>query len=485
MKKYMLEITAFCAGAIGMIIELVAARILSPYLGNSNLIWTCIIGMMLGFMSLGYYLGGKISDKYSNINVLSIFLLTSATFTSIIPLMELYVIEPLSLTNMNQEFIAIVCSTLTFGLPSLFLATVSPYCVKLKDKDLNEVGKVSGKMSSFSTIGSIVGTFLAGFVLIPNLGVKNIILLLVVILCLLSFLLYEKKSKLYVVKSVITIACLIGIVLWGKKIFFEKHSDIILDTDSEYSRIWVRQIDTNENKLYAVQVGLGYESIVTGENSLSSDYLKFYDLFDYYKNDSKDTLMIGGAAYTYPNYYLEKFKDKNIDVVEIDPKMTKIAKEYFDLDTDNERLNIYHQDGRTYLNKANKKYDCILVDAFKGIDAPFQITTYEAILNARRLLNDNGIIITNVISSLSGKNAKFIEHEYATYKAIFDDVKVFKAQDGFGDDELQNLILVGFKDGVNESSDLEDEYRNLLKREVLEFTSDKDIVTDDLCAIGV
>ena len=485
MRKYMLEITAFCAGAIGMIIELVAARILSPYLGSSNLIWTCIIGMMLGFMSLGYYLGGRISDKYSHINVLSIFLLTAAMFTSIIPLMELYVIEPLSLTNLNLEFVAIICSTLTFGLPSLFLATVSPYCVKLKDKDLDEVGKVSGKMSSFSTVGSIVGTFLAGFILIPLLGVKNIILLLVVVLCVLSFLVYDEKNKMYIIKSLFTVVFLVSIVLFGKKVFFDKHSDIILDTDSEYSRIWVRQIDANGNEMYAVQVGLGYESIVTDENRLSSDYLKFYDLFDYYKNDTKDTLMIGGAAYTYPTYYLEKYKDKNIDVVEIDPKMTEIAKEYFKLDTNNERLNIFHEDGRIYLNKADKKYDCILIDAFKGIDAPFQLTTYEAILNTRRLLNDDCIVITNVISSLTGKNAKFIEHEYSTYKAVFENVKVFRAQNGFEDDELQNLILIGFKNGVIEDSNVGDKYKNLLNREVLDFMSSKGVVTDDLCAIGV
>lgn len=468
-----------------MIIELVAARVLSPYLGSSNLIWTCIIGMMLGFMSLGYYLGGKVSDKYSHINVLSVFLLTSATFTSIIPLMELYVIEPLSLTNIKPEIIAIICSTLTFGLPSLFLATVSPYCVKLKNKDLNEVGKVSGKMSSFSTIGSITGTFLAGFVLIPRLGVKNIILLLVIILCVLSFILYEGKNKVYVIKSVITTIFLIGIVLFGRISFLEKHSDIILDTDSEYSRIWVRNVGNDNDELYAVQVDLGFESVSNGEKKLTSDYLKFYDLFDCYKSDSKDVLMIGGAAYTYPTYYLEKFKDKSIDVVEIDPKMTEIAKQYFNLDIDNDRLNIYHQDGRTYLNKSDKKYDCVLIDAFKGIDAPFQLTTYEALKNANRILNDDGLIITNVISALSGKNSNFLQYEYATYKSVFDDVKVFRAQDGFADDELQNFILVGFKNSNTAEFISGGEYDNLLKREVINFVSSKGIVTDDLCPIGV
>ena len=137
------------------------------------------------------------------------------------------------------------------------------------------------------------------------------------------------------------------------------------------------------------------------------------------------------------------------------------------------------------MNKADKKYDCILIDAFKGIDAPFQLTTYEAILNTRRLLNDDGIVITNVISSLTGKNAKFIEHEYSTYKAVFENVKVFRAQNGFEDDELQNLILIGFKNGVIEDSNVGDKYKNLLNREVLDFTSSKGVVTDDLCAIGV
>ena len=171
MKKYLLEITTFIAGATGMIIELVASRILSPYLGNSNLIWTCIIGMMLAFMSIGYFIGGKISDKHPKRNLLSLFLLDSATFISLIPMIEIYAIEPISKTNLNLPLLAIICSTITFGIPSMFLATASPFAVKLKDKDLEEIGGVSGRMSALSTIGSIVGTFLAGFVLIPKLGV--------------------------------------------------------------------------------------------------------------------------------------------------------------------------------------------------------------------------------------------------------------------------------------------------------------------------
>lgn len=487
MKKYLLEITTFIAGATGMIIELVASRILSPYLGNSNLIWTCIIGMMLAFMSIGYFIGGKISDKQPKRNLLSLFLLNSATFISLIPMIEIYAIEPISKTNLNLSLIAIICSTITFGIPSMFLATASPFAVKLKDKDMEEIGGVSGRMSALSTIGSIVGTFLAGFVLIPKLGVKNIILLVVIVLVILSYLIYEDKDVKYSIKMIATLIILILIVLTGKKIFLQKHNDMILDTDSEYSRIWIKKFTNNSGKEYnTLEVDTGYESIASGEKNLTADYLKYYDLFNYYQENTENVLMIGGAAYTYPSYFLEQYKDKKIDVVEIDPKMTEIAEKYFDLNTQNENLNIYHEDGRRYLNTTPKKYDCILIDAFKGLNVPFQLTTEEALIRVQKSLNENGVVITNLISALDGKNANFIKYEYATYKKVFEDVKVFKVQNGmFNDNELQNLILVGFKSKVTTPNAEDNNYQNLLKNEILDFKTDKQAVTDDLCSVGV
>ena len=487
MKKYLLEITTFIAGATGMIIELVASRILSPYLGNSNLIWTCIIGMMLAFMSLGYFIGGKLSDKHPKRNLLSLFLLNSATFISLIPMIEIYAIEPISKTNLNLPLLAIICSTITFGIPSMFLATASPFAVKLKDKDLEEIGGVSGRMSALSTIGSIVGTFLAGFVLIPKLGVKNIILLVVIVLVILSYLIYEDKDIKYTIKIIATLVILVSLVLVGKKMFLQKHEDMILDTDSEYSRIWIKKFTNNSGKEYnTLEVDKGYESIASGEKNLTADYLKYYDLFNYYQENTENVLMIGGAAYTYPSYFLEQYKDKKIDVVEIDSKMTELAEKYFDLNTQNENLNIYHEDGRRYINTTQNKYDCILIEAFKGLNVPFQLTTEEALIQAKRNLNENGIVITNIISALDGKNANFIKYEYATYKKVFKDVKIFKVQNGmFNDDELQNLILVGFKGNVIEKNDEYNKYKNLLKNEVPDFSSDKNIVTDELCPVGV
>ena len=211
--------------------------------------------------------------------------------------------------------------------------------------------------------------------------------------------------------------------------------------------------------------------------------MRFYDLFEYFNKNAKDTLLIGGAAYTYPIHYLEKFENKTIDVVEIDEKMTEIAKNEFGLDTSNPRLNIYNQDGRSYLNYSKNKYDTILIDAFKGMNAPFELTTYQALFNAKNSLNENGIVLTNIISSIEGENSKFIQYEYATYKAVFDDVKIFMVNSNDREIE-QNLILMGIKGNPEIDDSKFEKYNNYLKMEVTNFETNKKIVTDDFAPIG-
>ena len=484
MKKYIMKITVFLCGALGMVLELVAARILSPYVGSSNLIWTTIIGIMLTSMSIGYWLGGKIADKRPDINLLSFFILIGAFFTSIIPILETALVKPLSEVMNELVIIAIICSTIVFGIPSFILAMVSPFAVKLEDKNHEEIGKTSGKISSLSTIGSIVGTFVAGFLLIPNLGVRTLILIITITLIILSFVMFNKKNVKYSICMFLCLLTLIGLNYYGKVLFDKNNPDIIKDVDSEYSRIWIKNIPVGEISYKTMEVDTGLESYINKDtNEMGARYLYYYDLFDYYNKDAKSTLMIGGAAYTYPTYYLNKYQEKTIDVAEIDEKMTELAIEEFDLDIENPRIKIYHQDGRSFLNNTKNKYDTILIDAFKGLNAPFELTTYEALTKAKNALNDNGMVITNIISSLEGEDEEFIKYEYATYKAVFDDVKLFKVRDT-EKTESQNLILIGFKNGKNINEEKYEEYKNLLEMEITDFTSDREIVTDHFAPIG-
>ena len=484
MKKYMLEITVFICGAIGMILELVAARVLSPYVGSSNLIWTTIIGVMLISMSVGYWLGGKKADKDPSRNSLSNLILLGALTASLIPLLETVLVSNFAKITDNLVVIALITSAVIFGIPSFVVATVSPFAVKLRDKEYENLGEISGSTSSLSTIGSIFGTFLAGFFLIPTFGVRTIVLGITIVLLILAILLHEDKNRKYFIFVAIIAISIFAFQILGKVVFEKQNPDIIEDVDSQYSRIWIKQVAANDTTYKTMQVENGLESYVdekTGD--MGARYLYYYDLADYYLKDFKSTLMIGGAAYTYPTHYLDKYEDKTIDVAEIDEKMTELAEKHFNLDINNERLNIYHQDGRSFLNTTKNKYDVILIDAFKGENAPFELTTYEAMKNARNILNDNGMVITNVISSLEGKEADFIEYEYSTYKKVFDDVKVFKVRN-YEDNERQNIILIGFKGNTNINDSKYEEYKDLLDMEIKDFTSNKGISTDNYAPIG-
>ena len=484
MKKYKLEIIVFLSGAIGMGLELIAARVLSPYVGSSNVVWTSIIGIILVSMSLGYWLGGKKADKEASGNVLSRLLLGSALFTSIIPLLETIVVKEFAGIVSNLIVAAILCAIIVFSIPSFILAMISPFAVKMKSMQETEIGSLSGRISSLSTIGSITGTFLMGFVLIPNIGVTNINIGITILLVVMSILARDDINKKYILSTISLVVVMIILMFIGKWVFKLANPEILVDTDSQYSRIWVKQVNTAKTTYKTLQVDTGLESYIDTETGeMGAMYLRYYDLFEYLNKDAKSTLMIGGAAYTYPIHYLQKYQDKTIDVVEIDEKMTQIAEEQFGLNAKDERLKIYTQDGRSYLNYSENKYDTILIDAFKGLNAPFELTTYEALIHAKNMLNDNGIVLTNIISSLEGEDADFIKYEYATYKAVFDDVKIFQVQDR-DYTESQNLILVGIKGNPQINEDKYEEYKNYLNMEITNFKTDKNIVTDDFAPIG-
>ena len=485
MKKYKLEGIVFLSGAIQMGLELLASRILSPYVGSSNVVWTSIIGIILISMSLGYWYGGKKADKNSSLDVIAEVLLIAALAASFIPIFETLIVKNIAGIISNLTLAAIICALIVFSVPSFILAMISPLAVKLTVKNNLEIGSSSGRISAISTIGSIVGTFLMGFVLIPHIGASNINICIILILLVMSIIIRENRDKKYFYLTTFCVSLAIMLVVLGKYVFLKSNPDIVLDTDSEYSRIWVKEIQTQQTSYKTLQVDMGLESYLdTQTNEMGAEYLKYYDLFEYFNREAKSTLLIGGAAYTYPMHYLNKYQDKTIDVVEIDDKMTQIAKEQFGLNTEDPRLTIYSQDGRSFLNYSENQYDTILIDAFKGLNAPFELTTYEAMVNAKKRLKENGIVITNVISAIEGKDSDFIKYEYATYKAVFDDVKIFAVKDYKEKEESQNLILIGIKGNPQIDENKHDEYVELLEKEILDFTTDKNIVTDDFAVIG-
>jgi spermidine synthase len=438
--KYRLEITVFFCGACGMILELVGSRVVSPYFGNSLTVWTSLIGIILGSLSLGYYLGGKLADRNANTKLLSVLLIVASICVALTAFLKEIVLTVISIIFSNQINLASLLSIIILFAPaSVILGIVSPYAAKLKLAELKSSGQVIGNLYAISTLGSIIGTFLAGFYLIPTFGNTTILYLISAILMLVSVLLY------YFRQSPKIILILLAIYLLGEQ--FKLFKMVALaDIDTQYGRIIIRD-DTNEQgkKLRYLEADNGQESAIYVDDlsQLVFDYTKSYRLSNSFQPQINRALMIGGAAYTYPRDYLVHNPHSIIDVVEIDPQMTALAKKYFFLEDDS-RLKIFHQDARMFVKTAIQKYDVIFLDAFLGITPPSHLTTKEFMSDINNLLTNNGVLLINLISATEGDNSSFFIAEANTLRTLFPRLDVYLTQTP---NKLtrQNLLLVAYK----------------------------------------
>lgn len=483
MNKYILEIVVFVCGAVVMIFELVGSRILGPYFGTSIFIWTSIMGIILGSLSLGYYLGGKLADKKPSEGFLSLVIFLAAFFIILTYVIKDPLLPALQFYIMDIRVGSVIGSILLFLPTSLLLGFVSPYAVKLKLNNLNISGSTVGNLYALSTMGSIFGTFLSGFYLIPQFGTNKLLIILSIVLVLISlFLSLKKYFETKLIITGITILILMSFSL------LTEASIKKIDIDTPYNRVWIYDyVDRDTNKLTKI-MGINNEnhsSMYLDSDELVNEYTKYYDLAKHFKSDFSKTLMFGGAGYSYPKSFLEKYKDATIDVVEIDPKITELAKKYFRL-KDDPRLTIYHEDARVFLNRNDKKYDVIFGDAFSSRHSlPYHLTTKETVERKFDILNDDGVVILNIISSLEGKKGEFLRAEYKTYKSVFPQVYLFPVQFPKDGTAVQNIILVALKS----SKDYEMKDKDIFLNEYLghlwvkPINDDMPILTDDFAPV--
>jgi len=449
LNKYILEITVFVCGAVVMVFELIGSRILGPYLGTSTFVWTSLIGVILGSLSFGYYLGGKIADKKSNIRTLSIIIFLSAILIGLTALTKDYWLIAFQSIWENAKIVSIITSIILFSPASICLGMISPYVVKLKINSLNTSASTVGNLYAISTIGSIAGTFLAGFYLIPHFGTNKLLIILIITLIFVSLITsFRELKKIKLFFLIIAIIVLVVAPKYELTLLKEIGFLNFIDIDTAYNRVWVYdRLDKKTNR-YVKIMGINNENhsgMFLDSDELVNEYTKYYDLARHFNPNFKKVLMLGGAGYSYPKSFLSKYLNATMDVVEIDPMVTTLAKQYFRL-KDDPRLNIFHEDGRVYLNKTEKKYDVVWGDAFSSRHSlPYQLTTKEAVQRKFDILNGDGVVVLNIISSIEGDKSKFLRAEYVTYKSIFPQVYLFPVDTIDDGNKVQNIILVASK----------------------------------------
>src|SRR4051794_30168853 len=218
MLRFLLNVVVFVSGAVLMALEIVGSRVLAPYFGSSIFVWGSLISVVMAALSLGYYWGGWLSARGPSYGKLLTLLFIPGVLIFLLPFIYPVVNEWVASMDFGTRYNPLVACTLLFLLPGIFLGTISPYVIRLAATTLADVGSTAGTLYAVSTCGSIFGTLLTAFYLIPALGVSNIIHALGITLVCLSLVVVPlvRLQGISLARAVTTVTAVTGsfIMAW-------------------------------------------------------------------------------------------------------------------------------------------------------------------------------------------------------------------------------------------------------------------------------
>ena len=450
-----LKLQVFMCGAVVMALEMVGSRILPPYFGSDIYVWGSLIGVVLTALSAGYYVGGKAADKRPDFSTLSLIILTSGFLVLIIPVITPVVFDFVISLNVGDRLSPLISSAVILTMPSLLLGMVSPYAIRLAAKNLSDLGNLAGKLYSLSTAGSILGTFVTAFVLIPELGIRSILQLLGVMLIGLSLLGLKGKLRVALILLLIISVLVAPPTSVSPSVMLFKLSlnEVVLERDTPYHHMVITEgIDPYHGGKVRTMIlddHLHSAMDLNDPQRIVYNYNNYFHIGFVFSPNITNVLFIGGGGFSGPKRFLADYDHVNVDVVEIDGEVIEAAKRYFNVNQ-GPRLRIFNEDGRIYLVKSEKKYDLIVLDAYSRSYVPFHLMTLEFFRELNKDLSPNGAIVSNIISSLTGPYSELFKAEFNTAKQVFSNVYVFEAggytaKDAKDYGMVQNLALVATK----------------------------------------
>jgi spermidine synthase len=444
----MFAFVIFASGIMVMVLEMVGARLMAPHVGTSTIVWTSLIGVVLAFLALGAWFGGRLADRKLSPRVLAGVLAGAGlgvAWTALIhPLLGKTIMEAFP----NMYLGAVLGALLYFAPPALLFGMVPPYIVRLSLAHLASSGATVGRLYALSTAGSIVGTFLGGFVLISYFSSTDILFGAAAACGLLSLLVSARKN----LPGIAVLLCGLGAAFGSTSYDSWQIKQGMLPTlETPYNTIRVfegiaegqrrvRLIQTDPGK---IQSGMYLDDPI----ELYAEYTRYYALGSALHPKATRVLMLGGGGYSVPKWLLAGRSGLDgtaltLDVVELDPGMTKLAREYFHV-PDDPRMRVHHEDARRFLNINTRQYDLIFVDVFNSYySVPFQMGTEEAAQALCRALAPGGMVIMNIISSYSGENGLLFRSIHAAMAAVFPELHAFAVNTLDSLDRVQNIMLL-------------------------------------------
>ncbi|HLN85833.1 MAG TPA: fused MFS/spermidine synthase [Candidatus Limnocylindrales bacterium] len=438
-------IVVFISGAVLMSLEIVGSRVLAPYFGSSIFVWGSLISVVMTALSIGYYWGGWLSAREPSYAKLLLLLLIPGVVIFFLPFIYPSINEWIATMDLGTRLSPLVACSVLFLLPGIFIGTLSPYVIRLAATKLHTVGSTAGTLYAVSTCGSIVGTLLTAFYLIPALGVSNIIHALGITLVCLSLVVVPliRLNRVSVARAVATVSVLLSWVSLGwTPVAWAK---TIMQKDTFYHRIRIEEDD--EARYMYFDRTLQSAMTLKDPTALRLIYSRYTSLGFTFRADAKKMLLIGLGGGSIPKKLNKEFPNMEIDAVEIDPEVIKIAKDHFNI-KESKQLRLHAQDGRLFLTRTQNQYDVIMLDAYFTDAMPFHLATKQFFELAQKKLTPNGIIVANLISAVTGPSGKIARAFTRTVRQVYPQTYLFASRrpDNVSLDTIQNVIVVATRD---------------------------------------
>ncbi len=465
------ELAVAVSGIVSMGLEIVAGRVLAPRFGSTIYTWGTIIGISMLALSLGYLHGGRTSEKAS-FRDLEKFLVYTSGYIIFIMIFGDTLLTAASGMPVPPRFGSVLPVAVLFGPPTYFLGYVSPYAAQLSAKSTK--GEASGHFYAVGTAGSILGAFGTTFLLVPSMSVNSIYLLFAVLSVI------PLVSRGLQTRSLFPLIVLVvGVVALQAP---TQAGNVVHSESTVYQELEVRD-DSGVRTLYLD--GQPQSAIYLNGSGYPWGYLDYFHIPLVMQEDTEDVLFIGGGGFVAPQEFADMGYD--VDAVELDPGVVSAAQDYFNL-SEGDNLSVYTRDGRDFLQEVNKTYDVIYVDAYRKSQVPFHLTTQEFMELARSKTGENGIVMSNIISTSSGPGSKFAKAQYKTMSSVFESTYFFPTRDT---SLAQNIELIASKQPRIAEKDLVEsvsEYgRKDLRDEVSSLqdfdTGDAEVLTDDYAPV--
>ncbi len=409
-----------------MSLEILGSRILAPYFGNSIFVWGSLISVFMAALSFGYYIGGRLADKKPSYKILALILLIPGSFILVLPLVYPQVNNVIFNYDFGARSNPLIACLILFFLPSCFLGAVSPFVIRMAARSVETVGNVSGTVYSISTVGSILGTLFTAFYLIPVLGIKTIGFLIggCLVVTSSSTIFFSKRgrngSKSARLISSLTLVLILSAA--GPSFASAPETRVLYEKDSLYYHIIVMEDSCCRYLKFDFDMR-HYQSAMYLNTPYKSwlIYVDYIPLFFVFNPDADDILVLGLGGGSLPKLLHKINPALKIDAVELDPEVLTVAEKFFYF-RNGVHANVYINDARIYTKKTDKKYDVIILDAYKSEFAPYHLLTKEYFEELSSILKKGGLLLFNLYDP---HNREIYKPVIKTLLTVFNDTALF------------------------------------------------------------